>query len=87
MKITVTQEHIDGGVKDSPWACPIARALPRAPAGYDYEVFEDRVHLWSSREGARYSYLPEEARLFVAKFDNGEAVEPFEFELDLPEAP
>lgn len=80
MKIEVTQEDIDHGIKGDCDLCPIARAVHR--------------HIPTARVGItvirlnRMSFscidLPEEARNFIHLFDHGMKVIPFEFEVEVP---
>lgn len=77
MTIHVTEEHIRKGRRHSCSSCPIALALSEI-VDSGVEVHEDHVVLPQTVE-----YLPFEAKLFIAKFDEAELVEPFSFELDL----
>lgn len=80
MKISVTQEHIDAGTRCSPYACPIANAI-RDTIGDVWFVSVTRLEIKignSSRIAA-----PESARSFIDAFDDGQAVQPFEFELEM----
>lgn len=79
MNIKVTQNHIDRGKPADSKCCPIALAvketigLPIEVGAYDFticgEVFE----------------LPSLAYRFVRGFDRAWEVEPFEFNLEVPE--
>lgn len=77
--VAVTQEDIDM----SPWEnrnarnCPVARAISRT-LGEDYGV--DGFIVWGLR-GFRAFSLPSHASIWIAKYDNGESVEPFHFEM------
>lgn len=76
MRIKVTQRHIDKGIPDAGDACPIACALQEA--GFQgVHVGED----YARACGKQTYYLPREARMFVARFDAMDPVEPFEFEI------
>lgn len=77
IKVNVTQECIDQGLKNDPWHCPIACAL------IDAGVQNPSV-------SAVYIVIPgtvikpsEEVKTFIDHFDKYEHVEPFEFELEL----
>lgn len=76
MKIQVTSTDISRGKKAKACQCPIGLAARR--------VFKERVIVDSDgchlMGGGRYS-LPKEAQNFISRFDKGEPVEPFEFEL------
>jgi len=80
MKITVSQDHIDNGIKADCGACPVALAL--------YEVIPNKVivvypeYVKISRETA---FLPRHVTNFIRNFDTTEHpkwLEPFDFELD-----
>jgi hypothetical protein len=79
--IRVTQELIDNGQKIDAACCPVALALkkevdPKASCG------DTSCYL-----GKRYGRheLPQAVITFVKAFDKGLPVEPFEFEIDLPD--
>jgi hypothetical protein len=79
MKIVVTQEHIDRGIREECRACPIALAIMEALGWTDgVKVENDLVFV----ANAEYP-LPTEAQVFVFNFDNGLEVIPFEFELEV----
>ena len=87
IRVSVTQEDIDAGVACDCEKCPIARAM-RA-LGYNATVDDDIVYIWNEElrwEGKKLLWrrLPEVAVRFVAAFDGGQVVEPFEFELVVP---
>lgn len=81
MKITVTQDDIAAGVRDSCFKCPIARAVNRA-FGIDNAVVGPREvsHYRGNRKLWQFP-LPPEARQFITRFDHGLPVAPMEFEL------
>jgi hypothetical protein len=82
LKIHVTQEDIDNGIRDDALKCPIARAIKRvvssflSVSGYDIN-FDD---------GFNFLRIPppEKVTDFIIAFDAGDPVEPFDFELNLP---
>lgn len=92
MKLTVnvTQAHIDEGQKCSCGQCPIALALyeqhPPAKDCY-WSVCTVGTLLWRQlttvtwKTIAKYS-IPREARVFIRRFDVGNPVEPFTFEME-----
>jgi hypothetical protein len=84
--VDVTQEDIDGGERGDCKKCPIARALARtkgqSPEVSDFEVSQFRIQY--QREGRML--LPEEAQIFVRRFDNKRPVSPFSFTLEVPDA-
>lgn len=91
-KITVTAEDIAKGCLGSAWNCPIARAIQRrlrggyfAHAGQTtYAVRQRFIHVAGTALIFR-GPMPFEASEFVRAFDASKPVEPFEFEIDLPE--
>jgi hypothetical protein len=82
MKVRVTKNDIQKGTRRDKDQCPIGLALSRR--GYD-EVTVDKRAVALERKGkyVRALPLPPEAQVFITRFDNGERVEPFTFELDL----
>ena len=84
MRIEVTEESIEDGVRGSPSECPIAQALCAHGFGWP-SVRRDHV-VFTKHPGNFLGIkadLPEEAQTFVRSYDDGEEVEPFEFEIDL----
>lgn len=84
MKIEVTQEDIEKGKRGSKCYCPIALALMRAQPTRCVSVGALTVALDLPRVCLN---LPHRVRCWIYDFDSGEAVAPFEFDLDLPEKP
>lgn len=91
MKISVTQEHIDAGERGECGRCPVALAF--GDAGFNVSVCPAYVEFYkadSNRHGGTFICrrpLPQEAGLFIYRFDKDGpgAVAPFEFEMpDLP---
>ena len=81
IRVRVTQEHINGGTRNDCGCCPVALAL----IDMLYEcVRVDATHI-EIRIGTsvRGFLTPLEVAIFVRKYDGGEEVEPFEFELEL----
>lgn len=74
IKVTVTALDIAEGTA-SLTGCPIARALNRT-AGGRWTVYPDVA---MGKSGAYW--MPWNARLFVDRFDDGDPVEPIEFEI------
>lgn len=91
MKVRVTQGMIDGGCKQSPRNCILALAINEALGIDDAAVSPCRTahspHRW--RVGwDRYrktKFLPLKAALAAEAFDEGDKVQPFEFDLDIPD--
>ena len=81
MKIQVTREHIDKGIKGHACKCPVALALHAAG-------FKDAM-VWYTRICLEYTPPPYTPRnltdslvKFLRTFDKGQTVEPFEFDTD-----
>lgn len=70
---------VNGLVSDEHY-CPIALALRRQ--GVEVSVGEDI--LFDRLGGAYERDLPDEAQEFIHRFDNGEPVYPFSFEIEVP---
>lgn len=83
MKIQVTQLDIDRSWKGS-YNCPIACAVVRQ-TGHPACVSHVNVTFWRQLKRVDAS-LPLEATQFIAAYDSKQPVEPFEFELDIPES-
>jgi len=77
MKVTVTQQHIDKGVKGSCGFCPIALAIKEA-FNTDYVLVASDLDIG---ESIRDFPTPEEVQQFYCDFDRGQPVQPFTFEL------
>jgi len=75
-EITVTQWHIDHGVKGLCAYCPVALAL------HDAGLFGTVQDTWLTIGGKNYA-SPIEVESFVFDFDHSFPVEPFTFKLDL----
>lgn len=83
VKVVVTQKHIDNGVQEDAYSCPIALAL--VDYGFD-EVEVDGGEEVKFREygAAHQCRLPPSAQEFIGRFDRNQTwVKPFEFELEL----
>ena len=84
--IAITKKDIRNGERNDPQCCPVAlaavRSLPerlsRKASWNPIEV--TRGCLWF---GYRNFFLPQEAKDFVARFDNKRKVEPFSFEINV----
>lgn len=86
MQIQVKQEHIDKGVQGKCGSCPIALAInENLVDGVISNVRYSRVDLVKNEVYlAEELWLPPEASRFIRSFDNGEQVQPFSFELEIP---
>ena len=84
LKVDVTWDHIDQGVGEDPYGCPIALAigdLPNVMGG----AFVDSTMCEFTHHDCHVCDvpLPKKARTFVQKFDSGQDVKPFSFTLNL----
>ena len=87
MRVEVTAEHIRRGKKNDCFLCPVALAVSGA-CGRRVNAAVRQIGV-KNRNGEDYGYVdtPVPAQQFMKAFDRGEAVEPFAFDLDVPEAP
>lgn len=85
--IDVTAEDIAAGEPGEPCSCPIALAVLRVlPFLTGVWVDETGVELDGfARLGGASIPLPPPAREFISHLDAGDAVEPFSFDLDVPD--
>jgi hypothetical protein len=82
MLIKVTQKHIDAGIPKNACFCPIAAAVREL--GFNEIALDDSVAVIKKKEGHWDTVsVPSSVKKFIAKFDSGKFVEPFEFELDI----
>ena len=77
MKVCITEDHIKRGFPGVPDSCPIALALREDHGWEDVEIVS--ASAWIGKERIM---LPDAARSFIADFDWGDGVEPFEFEIE-----
>lgn len=75
--VSVTQDDIDSGYRNSCTNCPVARAMSRE-LGKDITI----PSRWAWFDGERKA-LPFIVSTFIARFDNSLPVEPFTFEVQL----
>ena len=79
MIVKVTQEHIDKGRRRATSACPIALAL-KEQLGHEVVVGEFSTYIGINSDSIP---LPRSAQRFVARFDRGKPVKPFNFRVQL----
>lgn len=82
MKIAVTRGHIARGTRRECSLCPIALAVREALGAKAVSV--DDMDITVETAGGVYRCnTPKSAEEFIYHYDDGESVEPFEFELAL----
>lgn len=80
MKIKVTQQMIDRGVRCDSFRCAITLAFNAA--GFDVMVTADHVDFYDARgEVCATLPLPALAQHWQKQYDDGQQVQPFEFEM------
>jgi hypothetical protein len=90
MRVDVTAEDIAKGVRSQCSDCPVALALKRALGdGISPVVGSDTVDLYFRASGMSYLRplhipLPMGTARRIQKFDRGEGMAPFSFEIDVP---
>lgn len=78
MLVNVTQSHIEDGIRWSSTSCPIALAL----CDHHDNVIVGSISLVITKDDMQRIFsLPENARDFIWRFDHGDMVNPFAFEL------
>lgn len=80
MTINVTQEDINKGVRNSCTKCPVALAVHRA-LNKMVRVGFSGVRVEFSIGVLQFLRIPQECQDFMARFDFGMPVQPFEFEI------
>jgi hypothetical protein len=86
MRINVTQEHIENGVSRHPGCCPVALALKDINPKSDPCVCYSNIFYTDGLGERHFVTSPNAVRGFVSRFDNSKPVEPFSFNLNIPEA-
>ena len=82
MKIEVTQDDIDNGLRIDCELCPVAKAIVRA-TGKQARVSAVGVFFFPETPSAKQIFLPSKVQLFIKSFDRKEPVQPFSFDLDI----
>lgn len=80
MKIEVMKEDIDSGIPDNTCECPIALAIKRQ-TGNDVVVDFEYGFGAIAHVGNDSYFLPKSCERFIRKFDVGDIVKPFFFDL------
>lgn len=88
--VNVTAEDIREGGRVDAFCCPVALALRRAVPPHVERVGVTGAYaaLWTPDCGHRTTdvLLPDAARAFIDRYDDGHDVEPFTFEIEIPDA-
>jgi hypothetical protein len=84
MEIFVTQDHIDRGIKENGTCCPIALAIKEQTEFKNVFVSDDVIFPYGGLFTFQKIFTASYIQYFIGNFDDGEYVEPFSFELDLP---
>ena len=74
MIIKVEQKHIENGVPQCDWQCPVAQAIFEPDKFWNVSVGSEEIILNETSYAA-----PELVKNFVLNFDSGLPVAPFEF--------
>ena len=85
-KISVSQKHIDDGIRGLCKYCPVALAIEEALAGKYQQVNVTNYNLWIDNGDIIPIYigLPESVQAFICDYDKDSPVEPFSFEINIP---
>jgi len=81
MKITVTQEHINKGKRQSRCFCPIALAI-KDVLGQNCDPRVGDMCIFIGKDPKQYYVTPWQAKAFISIFDSGGIPNPIEFELE-----
>lgn len=86
MSFNITNKDISKGKQADPNGCAIARAIYKNKKVKSAKVFHDTCHIKVIEKNKIKSYraqMPDEARMFVRRFDLGQAVAPFRLAVEL----
>lgn len=82
MKIDVTEQDIQDGMKDDIYSCPIALAATRVlkkRKGLIVVVKNKSISFWDDYTDIQKITLPKNAQNFIDKLDSEKKVKPFSF--------
>lgn len=82
--VQVTEQDVQHGLAGDCEECPIALAIYRALHDAPVRVGTGGVTIYREGTNAMVA-LPGAASRFISRFDHDEVVEPFEFDLDVPD--
>lgn len=85
--IVVTKEDIESGRRRDSFSCPVANAIRRQCSVHSLHVLPYSV-VWGnalSLYSAPKSTLPYDVEKTILRYDGGINIEPFEFDLEIPD--
>ena len=87
VQIEVTQAHIDRGVREECYKCPVSLAIgDRLNESSFAEVFHEEVSIWGNDTGGYDDIpFPENVSRRIYVYDNEYIMFPFTFTLDIPQ--
>jgi hypothetical protein len=77
MRIEVTQQHIDKGIRRSAYHCPVAQALSEATG----DIWT--TGRWDAGNGTVNVLLPEDVVERIIRYDDTREMQPFAFEMEV----
>lgn len=84
LKIRIQKKDIRHGEPNNTQRCPIALAAKRSiDQAFGVDVTKDKIFLRIRDQGSIEAALPKGAQTFIRRFDKGEAVVPFAFEVNV----
>lgn len=83
IRLSVTSEEINPGVRCDPFMCPLSRALMKITWVYAARVYHDRFQVFLGTAKGGWITIPIPAGLTekIAQFDIDGKMEPFEYDL------
>jgi hypothetical protein len=85
LHVTVATRHIIEGTPGDGTSCPIHLAMEELGIRRQFTVERLRVTFYEGYREAHHSYLPSQATAFIDLFDAVAEVQPFEFDLEVPD--
>ena len=86
MRVRIRKEHVDQAIRKNAHHCMIAEAIREEVPNATAVIVDLQSIRWSdAASGVRYFYFtPPQAQQALLRFDEGEAVEPFNIDLRRP---
>lgn len=85
--VQVADYHVRTGTRDCPDGCPVKHAIDvRLPAFWKARVWSFHVGIRNAKGSWIDIPLPDDVAKRIETFDTGGSMEPFEFELWIPDA-